>query len=271
YALGITNLEPLRYNLIFERFVNEGRNEMPDIDIDFCQSRRAEVIEYVQNKYGRDCTANIVTFNAMLAKGAVRDVGRVLNRELPEVNRIAKLIPMMPGKKVTLKAAPQPRPENDETHYAIDDEPELQGLYNNDPQVTELIDLARKCEGISRNTGCHAAGLVIADQPVTEYCPLYRDKNGMMLTQYEMAHIDNVGLLKIDFLGLETLTKLQVTTRLIKERHGDKVKEPLTPDGFIDLDQIPLDDPKTYRMLGRGDARAVFQFESEGMRNLLVD
>lgn len=271
YALGITNLDPLKYNLIFERFVNEGRNEMPDIDIDFCQSRRSEVIDYVQDKYGRDCTANIVTFNAMLAKGAVRDVGRVLDRELPEVNAIAKLIPMQPGKKVTIKAAPPQRAENDETMYAVDDVDELKALYNTREDVRELIDLARKCEGISRNTGCHAAGLVIADQPVTEYCPLYRDKNGMLLTQYEMAHIDNVGLLKIDFLGLETLTKLTVTCNLIKERRGSNIKEALTADGTLDLDRIPIDDPKTYRMLGRGDARAIFQFESEGMRSLLVD
>ncbi len=271
YALGITNLDPMRYSLIFERFVNEGRNEMPDIDIDFCQSRRGEVIEYVQNKYGRDCTANIVTFNAMLAKGAVRDVGRVLDRELSEVSKIAKLIPGTPGVKITLKAAPATREATDKTLYAVDDDQELKSMYDTMPDVKELIDLARKCEGISRNTGCHAAGLVIADQPVTEYCPLYRDKNGMMLTQYEMAHIDPVGLLKIDFLGLETLTKLQVTCKLIKERHGSNVKEALDSEGAIDLDKIPLDDPKTYRMLSRGDARAVFQFESEGMRSLLVD
>ncbi|HEY3324014.1 MAG TPA: DNA polymerase III subunit alpha [Planctomycetota bacterium] len=271
YALGITNLEPLRYNLIFERFVNEGRNEMPDIDIDFCQSRRAEVIKYVQEKYGHDCTANIITFNAMLAKGAVRDVGRVLNWELPNVNKIAKLIPQEPGKKVLLKPAPSPRSETDEATYAIDDVEELSVLYKTDPQCTELIDLARKCEGIARNTGCHAAGLVIADKPVVEYCPLYRDKNGMTLTQYEMAHIDSVGLLKIDFLGLETLTKLKVTCDLIKQRHGSKIKEPTTSEGVIDLDKIPLDDTKTYRMMSRGDARAVFQFESEGMRKMLVD
>ncbi|HYF51577.1 MAG TPA: DNA polymerase III subunit alpha, partial [Planctomycetota bacterium] len=271
YALGITNLDPLRYSLIFERFVNEGRNEMPDIDIDFCQSRRAEVIEYVQEKYGRDCTANIITFNAMLAKGAVRDVGRVLEWDLAEVNNVAKLIPVAPGKKVVLKPAPEDRPENDETTYAIDDVPDLKTMYENDERAKLLIDLARKCEGIARNTGCHAAGLVIADKDITEYVPLYKDKNDMLLTQYEMAHIDNVGLLKIDFLGLETLTKLQVTTRLIKERHGTKIKEPLTPDGYLDLDKIPLEDAKTYRMLGRGDARAVFQFESEGMRKLLMD
>jgi DNA polymerase III subunit alpha len=271
YALGITNLEPLRYNLIFERFVNEGRNEMPDIDIDFCQSRRSEVINYVQDKYGRDCTANIITFNAMLAKGAVRDVGRVLEWELAEVNNIAKLIPNDPGKKVTLKPAPNPRADNDATVYAIDDVEELKAIYDNNDRARQLIDMARKCEGISRNTGCHAAGLVIADKPVTEYCPLYRDKNGVTLTQYEMQHIDPVGLLKIDFLGLETLTKLTVTSRLIKERHGTSVKEPLTEEGLIDLDKISLDDPKTYKMLSRGDARAVFQFESEGMRKLLTE
>ena len=260
YALGITNLEPMRYHLIFERFVNEGRNEMPDIDIDFCQSRRGEVVEYVQNKYGRDCTANIITFNAMKAKGAVRDVGRVMNWELSEVNQIAKLIPNMPGKEVTLKAAPEKRKDTDKAHYAVDDEPELKAQYAQDGRVRELLDMARKCEGISRNTGCHAAGLVIADKPITEYCPLYRDKNGMLLTQYEMAHIDSVGLLKIDFLGLETLTKLAVTCSLIKQRRGLD----------LDLDALPLDDEKTYRMLGNGDARAVFQFESEGMRKLLV-
>ncbi|HYG73574.1 MAG TPA: DNA polymerase III subunit alpha [Planctomycetota bacterium] len=271
YALGITNLEPLRYNLIFERFVNEGRNEMPDIDIDFCQSRRSEVITYVQEKYGRDCTANIITFNAMLAKGAVRDVGRVMNWELPEVNNVAKLIPMEPGKKIVLKPAPEKRADGDATIYAVDDVEELKTLYTNDERAKELIDLARKCEGIARNTGCHAAGLVIADKPVTEYCPLYTDKNGMTLTQYEMAHIDPVGLLKIDFLGLETLTKLKVTCDLIKERRGTKVKEPLTKEGTIDLDKISLDDAKTYRMMSRGDARAVFQFESEGMRKMLVD
>jgi DNA polymerase-3 subunit alpha len=271
YALGITNLEPLRYNLIFERFVNEGRNEMPDIDIDFCQSRRAEVITYVQDKYGRDCTANIITFNAMLAKGAVRDVGRVMDWELSEVNNVAKLIPMEPGKKVVLKPGPKDRDAGDGTVYAIDDVEELKTLYTNDERAKELIDLARKCEGIARNTGCHAAGLVIADKPITEYCPLYNDKNGMTLTQYEMAHIDTVGLLKIDFLGLETLTKLQVTCNLIKDRRGSNVKEPLTAEGVIDLDKIPLDDAKTYRMMSRGDARAVFQFESEGMRKMLVD
>ena len=244
---------------------------MPDIDIDFCQSRRAEVISYVQDKYGRDCTANIITFNAMLAKGAVRDVGRVMEKELAEVNRIAKLIPMMPGKKVVLKAAPKDRTDADQTTYAIDDVPELKELYQQDPTVQEMLDLARKCEGIARNTGCHAAGLVIADKPVTEYCPLYQDKNGMMLTQYEMSHIDSVGLLKIDFLGLETLTKLMTTTRLIKARRGTAIPEKLDANGELDLDSLSLDDVKTYKMLGRGDARAVFQFESEGMRKLLVD
>ncbi|MCY3022331.1 MAG: DNA polymerase III subunit alpha [Planctomycetota bacterium] len=261
YALGITNLDPLRYNLIFERFVNEGRNEMPDIDIDFCKNRRSDVIEYVQNKYGRDCTANIVTFPGMKAKAAVRDVGRVLDWEIAEVNRLAKLIPDRPGKDVVLRAAPATRKEGDESTYVVDDVPEMAARYQSDERARELVDLARKCEGLARSTGCHPAGLVIADKPVIEYCPLMRDKNGMTLTQFEMAHIDWVGLLKVDFLGLETLTKLKLACQLIKERRGVD----------IDLDTIPLDDAKTYRMLGRGDARAVFQFESEGMRKLLVD
>ncbi|MGD0088374.1 MAG: DNA polymerase III subunit alpha [Planctomycetota bacterium] len=271
YALGITGLEPLRYNLLFERFVNEGRNEMPDIDIDFCQSRRGEVIEYVQNKYGRDCTANIITFNAMQAKSAVRDVGRVLGRQINEVNNITKLIPLMPNKKVTLQAAPAKRASEGDTHYAVDDEPELAAAYAREPATKELIDMARKCEGIARNTGCHPAGLVIADKPVVEYCPLFKDKNGLTLTQYEMSHIDAVGLLKIDFLGLETLTKLEVTRKLMQERHGSKLKEPLAADGLIDLQQLPLDDAKTYRMMSRGDSCGVFQFESDGMRKMLVE
>jgi DNA polymerase-3 subunit alpha len=271
YALGITNLEPLRYSLIFERFVNEGRNEMPDIDIDFCKSRREEVVEYVKEKYGRDCTANIVTYNAMLAKAAVRDVARVLNWELPKVNTLAKLIPQLPGKTVTLAPAPAERAPGDETTYVLDDVPEMAEAYRTDAATRELLDLARKCEGVARNTGCHAAGLVIADKPVVEYLPLMVDKNDLTLTQYEMKHIDPVGLLKIDLLGLETLTKLKLACALIKERHGKKVNAPLTPDGTIDLDQLPLNDQKTYRMLMRGDARGVFQFESDGMRKLLVD
>ena len=271
YALGITNLEPLRYNLLFERFVNEGRNEMPDIDIDFCQSRRGEVVAYVQDKYGRDCTANIVTFNAMQAKSAVRDVGRVLDWQINDVNNIAKLIPHMPNKKVVLQPAPARRPSEGDTHYAVDDEPELGAAYARDARTKELIDMARKCEGIARNTGCHPAGLVIADKPVVEYCPLCQDKNGVTLTQYEMAHIDAVGLLKIDFLGLETLTKLEVACKLIEERHGTKIKESLTPEGLIDLQRLPLDDANTYRMMSSGDSRGVFQFESEGMRKMLME
>jgi DNA polymerase-3 subunit alpha len=261
YALGITNLDPLRFNLVFERFVNEGRDEMPDIDIDFCQNRRSEVIQYAREKYGHDCTANIVTFNTMLAKGAVREVGRVLNLEPSEVNRVFQLIPILAGRTVTLQEAPSQRAEDDKTHYAVDDEPELAVLYNNDERSRELFDLARKCEGIVRNTGCHAAGLVIADKDITEYSPLYVDKNDMVLTQYNTAHIEELGLMKIDFLGLDTLTKLAMTRQLIKER---RVLD-------LDLDKLPLDDFKTFRMLSNGYTRAVFQFESDGMRNLLME
>jgi len=257
YALGITNLDPLKYNLLFERFVNEGRNEMPDIDIDFCQSRRPEIIEYVQNKYGRDCTAGIITFNSMAAKGAIRDLGRVMDWPLGEVDKIAKLIPNAPGKKVTL----QPRSGDDDGVYVIDDEPDLKALYDGDNRVRKLVDTARRIEGLARNPGRHAAGLVVADKPVTEYCPLYRDKDGALLTQYEMSHIDNVGLLKIDFLGLETLTVLSLCQKMIQERHNK----------LIDLDTLPIDDEKVYKMLSRGEAKGIFQFESEGMVKLLTE
>jgi len=257
YALGITDLCPLRYQLLFERFVNEGRNEMPDIDIDFCQSRRAEIIEYVQDKYGRDCTAGIITFNSMAAKAAIRDLGRVLDWPLPEVDKVAKLVPVSPGKKVTLK----PRKDESDDIHAVDDVPELQELYKKDEKTRTLIDLARRIEGLARNPGRHAAGMVIADKPVTEYCPLYRDKDGALLTQYEMNHIDTVGLLKIDFLGLETLTVLELCVNMIKERHGKE----------IDLGKIPLDDAKAYKMLSRGEAKGIFQFESEGMIKMLAE
>ncbi|MBI3829420.1 MAG: DNA polymerase III subunit alpha [Planctomycetes bacterium] len=257
YALGITNLDPLKYKLLFERFVNEGRNEMPDIDIDFCQSRRGEIIEYVQDKYGRDCTAGIITFNSMAAKGAIRDLGRVMDWPLGEVDKIAKLIPNAPGRKVTL----QPRKDDDDGMYVIDDEPDLKSLYEGDEKVRKLVDTARRIEGLARNPGRHAAGLVIADKPVTEYCPLYRDKDGMLLTQFEMNHIDSVGLLKIDFLGLQTLTELFLALKIVKQRHNVDV----------DLNTIPLDDMKTYRMLHRGEAKGIFQFESEGMVKLLME
>ena len=258
YALGITNLDPLRYALLFERFVNEGRNEMPDIDIDFCQSRRPEIIQYVQDKYGRDCTAGIITFNTMAAKASIRDLGRVLDWSLPEVDRIAKLVPNQPGKKVTLQAR---RSEDDNGFFAVDDEPDLKAEYAKNPKAKKLIDMARRIEGLTRNPGRHAAGLVIADKPITEYCPLYRDKDGELLTQFEMAHIDTVGLLKVDFLGLETLTVLRHCVKLIEERHGVKV----------DLESLSTEDPETYRMLARGDAKGIFQFESDGMVQLLME
>ena len=258
YALGITDLDPLKYQLLFERFVNEGRNEMPDIDIDFCQSRRSEIIEYVQNKYGRDHTAGIITFNSMAAKGAIRDLGRVMEWPLSEVDRVAKLIPSAPGKRVTLQARTD---KNDDGFFAIDDEPELKAAYESDAKTRNLIDYARRIEGLARNPGRHAAGLVIADRPVIEYCPLYKDKDGALLTQFEMAHLDSVGLLKIDFLGLQTLTELALACRIIKERHGR----------VLDLGKIPLDDMPTYRMLHRGEAKGVFQFESDGMVRLLME
>ncbi|MCZ7645072.1 MAG: DNA polymerase III subunit alpha [Planctomycetota bacterium] len=257
YGLGITNLDPLKYNLLFERFVNEGRNEMPDIDIDFCPARRSEVIEYVQDRYGRDSTAGIITFNTMAAKASVRDLGRVMDWPLPEVDKVAKMIPALPGKKVTL----QPRAGDDDAVHVVDDEPDLKNLYESDGRTRNLIDLARRIEGLARNPGRHAAGLVIADKDITEYLPLYKDKDDALLTQYEMSHIDSVGLLKIDILGLQNLTILERAVAFIKQRHGVE----------IDLDRLPLDDKKTYAMLARGEAKGVFQFESDGMVRMLVD
>lgn len=255
YALGITDLDPLAQHLLFERFVNEGRNEMPDIDIDLCQSRRSEILEYVQERYGRDHTAGIITFSTMLSKGAVRDVGRVLNYPLPEVDRLAKLIPGGP-RKVSL--APRD-PEHPNVIYVMDDVPELRELYAADPQTRRLVDLARKIEGLVRNAGRHAAGMVVADKPLTEYSPLYRDKEGALLTQYEMSHIDSVGLLKIDLLGLETLTVIALAVKFVREMKDEN----------FDLENLPLDDADTYRLLACGGAKGVFQFESEGMQRML--
>jgi DNA polymerase-3 subunit alpha len=257
YALGITNLDPLQYQLLFERFVNEGRNEMPDIDVDICQQRREEVLTYVQDRYGRDRTAGIITFGSMLSKGAVRDIGRVLDYPLPDVDALAKLIPGGP-QKVSL--APKD-PDHPNVLYVIDEVPELREKYETDSRAHELIDLARRIEGVVRNPGRHAAGMVVADKPLTEYCPLYRDKEGALLTQFEMAHIDAVGLLKIDLLGLETLTVIDLAKKLIRETTGKDV----------DLDKLPLDDPATFRLLAGGGAKGVFQFESDGMQRMLQE
>ncbi|MCC0006212.1 MAG: DNA polymerase III subunit alpha [Methylobacteriaceae bacterium] len=248
YALTITDLDPMRFALLFERFLNPERVSMPDFDIDFCQSRRDEVIAYVQRRYGVDRVAQIITFGSFLARGVLRNVGRVLQMPLGQVDRLAKLIPQNPAKPVTLKEA-------------IAGEPKLKEAAESDSQVARLLEIAEKLEGLYSNASTHAAGVVIGDRPLHELVPLYRDpKSDMPATQFNMKWVEPAGLVKFDFLGLKTLTTLSTTVALLQKRGID-----------IDLSAIPLDDQRTYEMLGRGETVGVFQLESAGMRKALVE
>ncbi len=246
WALTITDLDPLRLGLLFERFLNPERVSMPDFDIDFCQERRDEVIRYVQEKYGRDRVAQIITFGKLQARAVLRDVGRVLQMPYGQVDRLCKLVPNNPANPVTLQ-------------QAIDGEPLLQQMRDEDESVARLIDIALKLEGLYRHASTHAAGIVIGDRPLDELVPLYRDpRSDMPVTQFNMKFVEQAGLVKFDFLGLKTLTVLARARDLIAER-GDR----------IDLSNLPLDDPKTYQMIGRGESTGVFQLESSGMRDVL--
>ena len=243
WALTITDLDPLRFGLLFERFLNPERVSMPDFDIDFCQDRRDEVIEYVRREYGGDRVAQIITFGKLQARAAVRDVGRVLGLPFFQVNRVAELIPNNPAKPVTLK-------------QAIDGEPKLQQMRDDDEAVKRLMEVALQLEGLYRHASTHAAGVVIGDRPLVELVPLYRDpKSDTLVTQYSMKYVEQAGLVKFDFLGLTTLTILQRAVGFMAD----------PPD----LDRLPLDDAPTYAMLAKGDAGGVFQFESAGMRDVL--
>ncbi|MET4808016.1 DNA polymerase III subunit alpha [Limibacillus sp. MBR-115] len=246
YALTITDLDPLRWNLLFERFLNPERVSMPDFDIDFCQDRRDEVIRYVQKKYGYDTVAQIITFGKLQARAVLRDVGRVLQMPYPQVDRICKMVPNNPANPVTLA-------------QAVDGEPQLQVWRDSDEQVAKLIDIGLKLEGLYRHASTHAAGVVIGDRPLTELVPLYRDpRSDMPVTQFNMKYVEQAGLVKFDFLGLKTLTVLSRACQLLEERGVT-----------IDLSKIPLDDSGTFEMLGRGDTVGVFQLESSGMRDVL--
>jgi DNA polymerase III subunit alpha len=249
YCLGITNIDPLQYDLLFERFLNPERVSMPDIDIDFDDRGRGKVIDYVVNKYGRANVCQIVTFGTMGAKTALRDVARVLQIPLNEADRIAKLVP--DGAKVNFESA-------------VKDVAEFRALFDDpNPQVRQLMHFAQVLEGSARHTGVHAAGVIIAPGDVSEYVPVQvvKSKGGeAVTTQYDGSHIESFGLLKMDFLGLKTLTVLDDALRLIRENHGVE----------IDLDAIPLDDEKTFRLFQRGETVAVFQFESSGMREYMV-
>ena len=248
YALSITDLDPIRFGLLFERFLNPERVSMPDFDIDFCQDRRDEVIRYVQSRYGRDQVAQIITFGTLQARGVLRDVGRVLQMTYGQVDKLCKLVPQNPANPVTLARA-------------IDDEPKLQAAADADPVVRRAFDIAKKLEGLTRHASTHAAGIVIGDRPLSELSPLYRDpKSDMPVTQFNMKWVEQAGLVKFDFLGLKTLTVLDTAAKLVRARGIE-----------IDLSRIPLDDPKTYALLARAEAVGVFQLESAGMRRALLD
>ncbi len=245
YALKITDIDPLKYNLIFERFLNPERVSMPDIDIDFCYERREEVIDYVVEKYGDDKVAQIVTFGTMAARGAIRDVGRAMNFGYKEVDFIAKKIPMELG--ITIKKA-------------LEMNDKLRELYETDDDIKELIDISRKVEGLPRHTSTHAAGVVISKLPITEYVPLSRNKD-IITTQYNMTELEELGLLKMDFLGLRTLTVTRDAKDLIEKNH----------DIEIDFDDMSFDDAEVYKMFAEGNTLGIFQFESTGMRAILKE
>jgi len=246
YSLRITDIDPLPYGLIFERFLNIERKSLPDFDVDFCQERRGEVLHYVQEKYGgANHVAQIITYGSMKARAVIRDVGRALAMPYGDVDRIAKLIPEQ--LKITIKEA-------------IEQEPRLKDAAKQDPDVAELLQVAQVLEGLARHTSTHAAGVVISPRPMDEYLPLCRGQKDETLTQYDMVYTEMTGLIKFDFLGLKTLTVIDRALKLIEVDIGHK----------LEIDTIPLDDLKTYHLLCRGDALGVFQLESAGMRNLLI-
>ena len=244
YCLGITDVDPLRYDLLFERFLNAERISMPDIDIDFSDEGRPRVLEYVRRRYGEANVSQIVTFSTMASRAVVRDVGRVLGIPLGEVDRIAKKVPGGPGASL---------------EEALGRDEELKEIRDSDPRYRRLLDIARELEGLARHASVHAAGVVIADRPLAELVPLYRNKEDVT-TQFSMNDLEAVGLLKMDFLGLRTLTILEKAVALARSQGAEG----------LDLETVPLDDPATYRLLGTGDTLGVFQLESEGMRSLLV-
>ncbi|MBI5787367.1 MAG: DNA polymerase III subunit alpha [Candidatus Schekmanbacteria bacterium] len=244
YSLGITDIDPIKYNLLFERFLNPERVSMPDIDIDFCMDRREEVINYVTQKYGQENVAQIITFGTMAARGVIRDVGRALDMPYSEVDRIAKLVPNVLN--ITLDEA-------------LKQEERLQEIEQKDEKGKQLLQIARTLEGLARHASTHAAGIVISPKPLTEFLPLYRGQKGEVMTQYSMGILEKIGLLKMDFLGLRTLTVIQDALKFIKQRHNIE----------LDWAQVPMDDRPTYELLSKAQTVGVFQLESSGMRDLL--
>ena len=239
YTLGITKLDPIKYDLLFERFLNPERVSMPDIDVDFCFERRQEVIDYVVEKYGKDQVVQIVTFGTMAARGVIKDVGRVMDVPYVQCDTIAKMIPQ--ELNITIDKAMKANPE-------------LKKIYETDETVRKLIDMSRRLEGLPRHTSMHAAGVVISQKPVMEYVPLSRGSDGSLVTQFTMTTLEELGLLKMDFLGLRTLTVIQNAEKLVRRDKGIE----------LDMDKIDYEDKKVYGMLGAGKTEGVFQLESTG-------
>ena len=244
YALGITDIDPLKYDLLFERFLNPERISLPDIDIDFCYERRNEVIDYVTKKYSKDNVAQVITFGTMMAKAVVRDTGRALGMVYADVDKIAKLVPN--DLNMTLS-------------HALEKEAELRTLYKNDPKIAELIETSMVLEGLTRHASTHAAGVVISEEPLVGHVPLYKVQDGQITTAYPMTSLEKIGLLKMDLLGLRTLTVISEALKIIKRSKGIDV----------DINNLPLDDKKTYALLANAESTGVFQLESSGMRDLL--
>ncbi|MCB4365895.1 DNA polymerase III subunit alpha [Hydrogenophaga taeniospiralis] len=264
YALLITDLDPLQYNLLFERFLNPERVSMPDFDIDFCQSNRDRVIDYVKERYGKDAVSQIATFGTMAARAAIRDVGRVLDFSYGFCDGISKLIPNKPGMSVTLQYPPVPKKEGDKNNYAIEMEPVLAERIQKEDDVKTLIELAQKLEGMTRNIGMHAGGVLIAPGKLTDFCPLYQQPGSeSAVSQYDKDDVEAVGLVKFDFLGLATLTILEIAREFIMKRHPGQ-------ENFR-YEDVPLDDRAVYALFSRGQTEAVFQFESRGMQGMLKD
>ena len=262
YALKITDLDPLEYNLLFERFLNPERVSMPDFDIDFCQANRDRVIDYVKDKYGKDAVSQIATFGTMAAKAAIRDVGRVMDMSYTFCDGISKLVPNKPGQSYTLAYPPDPKKEGDKNNYALELEPLLAERVQKEEDVKTVIEMAQKLEGLTRNIGMHAGGVLIAPGKLTDFCPLYQQPGSeAAVSQYDKDDVEAIGLVKFDFLGLATLTILEIAREFIMKRHKGQEN--------FSFETIPLDDGPTYKLFSDGKTEAVFQFESRGMQGML--
>ena len=262
YALKITDLDPLEYNLLFERFLNPERVSMPDFDIDFCQANRDRVIDYVKDKYGKDAVSQIATFGTMAAKAAIRDVGRVMDMSYTFCDGLPKLVPNKPGQSYTLASPPAPKKEGDKNNYALELEPLLAERVQKEEDVKTVIEMAQKLEGLTRNIGMHAGGVLIAPGKLTDFCPLYQQPGSeAAVSQYDKDDVEAIGLVKFDFLGLATLTILEIAREFIMKRHKGQEN--------FSFETIPLDDGPTYKLFSDGKTEAVFQFESRGMQGML--